>query len=195
VARATSVFAVRTIEVHSGSGRVRAEVQQALSSQLGRSLLRIDEGALTRQLEALPDVLSAKLERSFPNTIVVTAHAERAVLLARQGASSWVVSARGRVMRKVRDPHRSRLPRLWLPKTVTLEAGETLPLDEGRMAAAAVAPIARRVYPGGVRTVVTAKDALTLVLGEGTQVRLGDLGDLRLKLAIARRILHVAASS
>ena len=63
------------------------------------------------------------------------------------------------------------------------------------MAAAAVAPIARRAYPGGVRAVVTGKEALTLVLGEGTQVRLGDLGDLRLKLAIARRILHVAAAN
>ena len=63
------------------------------------------------------------------------------------------------------------------------------------MAAAAVAPIARRAYPGGIRTVVSGKEALTLVLGEGTEVRLGDLGDLRLKLAIARRILHVAAAS
>ena len=36
-----------------------------------------------------------------------------------------------------------------------------------------------------------AKDAeLTLVLGSGLELRLGDAGDLRLKLAIARRILR-----
>ena len=93
-------------------------------------------------------------------------------------------------MRKVDDPRRSRLPRLWVGKSVQLATGETLPLDQGRIAAAAVAPIARRAYPGGVRTVVSGKEALTLVLGEGTEVRLGDLGDLRLKLAIARRILR-----
>ena len=195
VARDTSVFAIRTIEVHSGSPRVKAEVEHALASEVGRSLVRIDEGALTRRLEALPDVLSAKFERSFPNTLKVTVHAERAVLLVRQGATSWVVSARGRVMRKVGNPRRSRLPRLWLAKNVQLATGETLPLDQGRMAAAAVAPIARRAYPGGVRTVVSGKEALTLVLGEGTEVRLGDLGDLRLKLAIARKILHVAAAN
>ena len=80
------MFAVRTIEVHSGPPRVKAEVQKTLSSELGRSLLRVDEGALTRQLEALPDVLSATFERSFPNTLVVTVHAERAVLLVRQGS-------------------------------------------------------------------------------------------------------------
>jgi hypothetical protein len=167
-----------------------------LSPELGRSLLRVDEGALTTRLEALPDILSAKLERSFPNTLVVTAHAERGVMLVRQGAkASWLVSARGRVMRKIDNPRRSRLPRLWLPKQVQLATGETLPLDEGRVAAAAVAPISRRAYPGGVRTVVSGPQSLTLVLGEGTELRLGDLGDLRLKLAIARRILHVAASN
>ncbi len=195
VARDTSVFAVRTIEVHSGSPRVKDEVQKTLSPELGRSLLRVDEGALTRQLDALPDVLSATFERSFPNTLIVTVHAERAVLLVRQGSKSWVVSARGRVMRKIGDPRRSRLPRLWVGKSVQLVTGETLPLDQGRVAAAAVAPIARRAYPGGVRAVVSGKEALTLVLGEGTEVRLGDLGDLRLKLAIARRILRVAAAN
>jgi cell division septal protein FtsQ len=195
VARDTSVFAVRTIEVHTGSPRVKGEVEKVLASELGRSLLRIDESLLTRRVEALPDVVSARFERSFPNTLEVTVHGERAVLLVRQGAGSWVVSARGRVMRRVAVPRRSRLPRLWLPKSVRLSVGETLPLDQGRMAAAAVAPIARRAYPGGVRAVVTGTDALTLVLGKGTQVRLGDLGDLRLKLAIARRILHVAATN
>jgi POTRA domain, FtsQ-type len=195
VARDTSVFAVRTIDVHAGSPRIKAEVEKTLTSEFGRSLLRVDEGALTRRLEALPDVLFAKFERSFPSTLEVTVYGERAVLLVRQGAKSWVVSARGRVMRKVVDPRRSRLPRLWLPKSIEVSAGETLPLDEGRMAAAAVAPIARRAYPGGVRAVVTGPEALTLVLGKGTQVRLGDLGDLRLKLAIARRILHVAATN
>jgi len=195
VARDTSVFAVRTIDVHSGSPRVKAEVEHALSSELGRSLLAVDEGALTRRLEALPDVLSAKFQRSFPNTLEVTVHAERAVMLVRQGSASWVVSARGRVMRKVDNPRRSRLPRLWLAKKIQVATGETLPLDQGRMAAAAVAPIARRAYPGGVRTIVSGKETLTLVLGKGTELRLGDLGDLRLKLAIARKILHVAATN
>ena len=44
VARETSVFAVRTIEVHSGSPRVKAEVQKALAPELGRSLLRDRRG-------------------------------------------------------------------------------------------------------------------------------------------------------
>jgi len=193
LARETSIFAVRTVEVHAASPRIEVEVEKALAPQLGRSLLRVDLGALTRQLEALPDVVSATFDRSFPNTLIVTVRGERPVLLVRQGPASWLVSARGRVMRKVDNPRRSRLPRLWLGKNVQLALGETLTLADGRTAAAAVAPIARRAYPGGIRTVLSGNEVLTLVLGEGTQVRLGDLGDLRLKLAIARRILHVAA--
>jgi len=40
-ARETSIFAVRTVEVHAASPRVKAEVRKALAPQLGRSLLRV----------------------------------------------------------------------------------------------------------------------------------------------------------
>ena len=36
---------------------------------------------------------------------------------------------------------------------------------------------------------------LTLVLGGGLELRLGDTGDLRLKLAIARRILRATVAA
>jgi hypothetical protein len=44
-----------------------------------------------------------------------------------------------------------------------------------------------------VRLVRGGKE-LTLVLGSGLEVRLGDHGDLQLKLAIARRILHATTT-
>jgi hypothetical protein len=73
-------------------------------------------------------------------------------------------------------------------RDVPLAVGGALP---ARLAAAARAASAGRGagLPGGLRTVEVGSDALTLVLGSGLEVRLGDDGDLRLKLAIARRIL------
>jgi hypothetical protein len=68
--------------------------------------------------------------------------------------------------------------------------GETLGAKEGGLAAAALAPLSRGTFPTSVRTVRQAGSELTLVLRSGLEVRLGGLGDLRLKLAIARRILH-----
>lgn len=191
VARQTSVFAVRTVEVEGGTPQVKAEVQRALRPVLGVSLLRLDRPALSRRLAALPDVVSASFDRSFPHTLRVEVRAERPVLLIRQGTrASWLVSSFGRVMRRVRVPRRSSLPRLWLPRTVGIRVGETLPAADGKLAAAAVAPIA----PGTlhVRTVDTRSAGLTLVLRAGPEIRLGGIGDLRLKLAIAGRILHWA---
>ena len=45
-------------------------------------------------------------------------------------------------------------------------------------------------FPTPVRFVRVAGAELTLVLGSGLEVRLGGVGDLRLKLAIAHRILR-----
>jgi cell division protein FtsQ len=194
VARGTSMFAVRTIAISGGSPRARFEAKHALKGDLGRSLLRIDEHALSQRLDALPDIVSATFDRSFPHTLHVRLKSERAVLLIRQGSTaSWVVSSRGRVMRRLSSPKRSPLPRLWLPKTVAIDAGETLRAADGGLAAAAVAPIVGRGYRGGVRTVTSSPGSLTLTLKNGPQIRLGDIGDLRLKLMIARKILQYAA--
>jgi cell division protein FtsQ len=196
VARETSVFAVRTIAIEGGSPRVKAEVRHALADELGRSLLRVSGAQIDREIVSIPDVVSVHVTRSFPSTLRVTVRVERGVLLLRQGSSSWMVSSFGRVMRKIRNPRRSSLPRLWLPsKAVAISLGETLPPFDGKIAAAALAPIAPGSFAGGVRTVDSTPTGLTLWLASGPQIRLGDIGNLRLKLTIARRILHVAAAS
>jgi cell division protein FtsQ len=192
LARETSLFAVRAIAVSGGSPHVQAEVRRALRPELGRSLIVISGSEIASLVAPIPDVVSVRFDRAFPHTLHVTVRAEHAVLLIRQRRKSWVVSSRGRVMATVRHPRRSELPRLWLPASVPVNVGERLPLYDGSLAAAAVAPIAPGVFH--VRTVVSSKSALTLVLGSGTQIRLGDLGDLELKLAVARRILRVGTA-
>ncbi len=194
VARETSIFAVRTIAVSGGSPHVQAEVRRVLAPELGRSLIVVSGGEVAKLVAPLPDVVSVRFNRSFPHTLQVTVRPEHAVLLLRQRRKSWVVSSRGRVMATVQHPRASKLPRLWLPASVPVSVGERLPLYDGSLAAAAVAPIAAGPVHVGVRTVISSKSALTLVLGSGTQIRLGDLGDLQLKLAIARRILRISTA-
>ena len=186
----TSVFAVRRLAVGGGSPRAQAEVRRALAPELGRSLLRVSGADLDRRTAKLPDVISVRFDRAFPHTLRVTVKAERAVLLLRRVKESWVVSARGRVMRKIPSPKSSSLPRMWIPKGTPVAVGETLSRANGALAAAAVAPIGKKTLPGGVRFVVSGASELTLVTGAGLEIRLGDIGDLRLKLAIARRILQ-----
>jgi cell division protein FtsQ len=187
----TSMFAVRRLDVVGGSPGVQEELRAALAPELGRSLLRIDSAEIARRVAPLPDVIDVTYDRRFPNTLHVRVQAERPVLLLRRGKNdTWLVSARGRVMRQLHTAKLSSLPRVWVPTSTDVTVGETLAPKNGGLAAAALAPLSRGTFPTPVRFVREAGTELTLVLGSGLEIRLGGLGDLRLKLAIARRILH-----
>jgi cell division septal protein FtsQ len=192
VARDTSLFALQTLDVRGSTPQIRAEVAGALHDEVGTSLLRVGDADLTRRLDALPDVAWFTFDRSFPHTLKIVVHGEVPALVVRQvpGKQGYLVAATGRVLRPMPNPSLSHLPRLWVTDAVSIEVGQNLPAKVGGSAAAAA--IARSLHlPGGVSTVAPTPSGLTLTLGNGVQVRLGDVGDLRLKLAIAKRILRV----
>jgi cell division protein FtsQ len=194
VARDTAVFAVQTVEIQGGTPAIRAEVRSALASDRGRSLLRIDGSDLERRLAPLPDVHSFRYDRAFPHTLRVVVRPERPVLVVRRGHDAFLVAASGRVLRPLTHPRLSSLPRLWLKKDVAVRPGDALP---GSTIAAPVvlASLAGAELPGGVKDVRLGPGELTLDLIGGLEVRLGDVGDARLKLAIARRILHMTGAA
>ena len=189
LARETSMFAVRSIQVEGATPRVTAQAQQALRSFEDTSLLRLNGAAVIRRLEALPTVLSATYDRDFPHTLRVRLVLEQPVAVLRRGLSSWLVSARGRVMASV-DPKRYlRLPRIWLVATTQVETGAILDDRSGGGAARALSvlatsPVERRVLWASVRD-----GSLTAGLRSGLELRFGSLSDLQLKLAIAGSIL------
>ena len=187
----TSIFAVRELDIVGGSPRVQDELRTALAPELGRSLVRVNAADIARRVAPLPDVIDVTYDRRFPHTLRVRVQAERPVLLLRRGkADTWLVSARGRVMRQLRTANLSSLPRVWVPTSTSVTVGETLAPKSGGLAAAALAPLGAGTFPTRVRSVRETGSELTLVLRSGLEIRLGGLGDLRLKLAIARRILH-----
>ncbi len=189
-ARETSLFALRTLDVRGGTPAIRAEVRQALAGDVGRSLLRVGNADLARRLAALPDVSSFTFDRSFPHTLRVVVRREQPVLVVRRvpGSDAYLVAATGRVLRALPNARLSHLPRLWVTHAVAVTVGAGLPSTLTAAASAAAAARAVRL-PGGVHTVRATSSELTLALGSGLEVRLGDTGDLRLKLAIARRII------
>jgi hypothetical protein len=67
--------------------------------------------------------------------------------------------------------------------------------SEDLPAAVAAGPLRSVRLPARVSLVENGSKGLLLVLAGGFQVRLGDVGDLRLKLAIARRILLVTGAA
>jgi cell division protein FtsQ len=188
-ARETSVFAVQRIEITGGRPRVQAAVRQALRDERGVSLVKVDPDVLGASLaQRVPEVESATVDRAFPHTLSVHIRPERAVAVLRRGAGSWVVSARGRVLRPIPHGALLSLPRIWLGRGDTLEPGDRIDDESGARAVAALAPL--RGYGLHPRIVRVSESELTLVLRTGVELRLGDTGDLRLKFSIARRVLR-----
>jgi cell division protein FtsQ len=186
-ARQTNVFSLDRIDVDGAPRATAGRIRAALRPYLGESLVRFDRGAAERRLASVPEVAEAHFDRDFPHTLKVRVRLERPVAVLRRGSDAWLVSSGARVLAQLKRPY-PRLPRMWLPAAADVSVNATL-AGVGAMGVAAVAPLRALHLDAPVRQVVAGDGELTLVLASGTRLRLGDTGDLRLKLAIARRIL------
>ena len=189
----TSIFALQRIEVEGASPTVAAEVRRTLGPYTGQSLVRFDSSAAERRLATLSEIAGAKFDRAFPHTLKVQVRTERPVAVLRRGADAWLVSATARVLRPLERPF-PRLPRIWLPRSADVAVNATLG-GAGAQGVAALAPLGPLRVGAEVKQVRTGDGELTLVLGSGTEIRLGDSGDLRLKLSIAKQLLPLTAGA
>jgi cell division protein FtsQ len=189
VARETSLFGIRTIEVTGADGPVARQVRRALDERAGESLFGLDLDAVRTDVAALPTVAAVTFDRAYPHTLRVTVVPERPVAVVRQGADAFVVSERARVMARVERTAQPALARIWVARDVLLDPGAFV---DGELATAvgAVAPLAGIDFPSRVVSVATT-DGLTLRLRSGLELRLGDTRNVDLKLAVAGRVLHL----
>ena len=188
-ARDTSTFAVRTIDVRGGTPALRTEVRARLAPLLGRSLLALNGRGLERRVDDLPAVVSTTYDRAFPHTLRVTVVPERPVAVLHRGKQTWLVSARGRAIARIKAGTRPGLPRIWVPTAAQVSAGAFLAPGDGGTAARALQLAAG--FPARFSTVTFAHGQLTMRLRLGLELRLGEPVDVRLKLAIARRALRL----
>ena len=187
-ARSTSAFAVDRIAVSGASPEVAADVRKALAPALGESLLGLDLNELTERAERVPTVAAASFDRGFPHTLEIAVVPEVPVAVLRQGSSSWLAAAGGRIVAELEQGERPGLPRVWLKRTVDVRVGESLRGPQ-RLAVAAVAPLVGDPLPSAVNSVLAGREGVTLTLRSGVELRLGDLADLAVKLEVARRVL------
>jgi len=188
LARETSLFGVGSIDVSGASPGVAKQVERALAGRRGDSLVWLDLEAARRDVLALSTVAGVSFDRAFPHTLRVTVDPERPVAVARQGLEAYVLSARGRVIARVDRHAKPQLARMWVAKDVALERGQLVDGDV-KVAVEAVTPLAGAHFPGRVASLTTADDQLTLRLRSGLELRLGDIRDVDLKLAVAARVI------
>ena len=189
LARETSLFAIDTIEVHGGSAPVERQVRQALAQFAGKPLVGLDGSAVLERVEALPTVVSATYDRDFPHTLRITVVPERPAAILRRGPDSWLVSTRGRVMERLAASAVPHLPRIWISTRTKVRTG-------GEVSGAGAAAVARAAGFAGAfasRIVSATYTHGTLVfrLRSGLELLLGEPRDVKLKLAVAQRVIPV----
>ena len=193
-ARQTALFALHRIQVDGAPPAVAAQVRATLRAYVGRSLVRFDAAAAARRLSAVSEIADMHFDRAFPHTLKVRVRLERPVAVLRQGADAWLVSSSARVLRHLDRRPYPRLPRIWVPQSASIGVNSTLG-GLGAKGVAALAPLRPLRIGADVRQVRTGDGELTLVLGSGTELRLGDSGDLRLKVSIAKQLLPLAVGA
>ena len=173
LARETSLFAVRSVEVEGASASVAADVRAALRSYEGRSLVAVDAGAVEQRADALPAVRSAVVDRAFPHTIRIRIAPEVPVAVLRRGSESWLVSARGRVIQPIEREEMTKSG-IVLPDTAkekptegkVVAVGEGRVNDEGKRVPLAVKPGDRVLFGSFAGTAVKESGKEYLILEE-----------------------------
>lgn len=190
VARETPLFAVQHVSVSGASPRVARDVRAALRSVGGSSLVKVDAGALERRLADLPSVVGATVDRAFPHDLDVVVQPERPVGLLRAEATTWVVSARGVVIRAWTGDDDIRLPRIGVGDDASdaLAPGSSVGGDVAQGALRVLDRIPA-TFPVHVRRLRIEEGTVRLGLGHGRDLRLGSEERLGAKIAAAAAVL------
>jgi cell division septal protein FtsQ len=195
-ARMTPVFAVRTIEVSGAPQSVREAVREAAEPFQGKSLVGLDGEALVTELRAIPSVRSATYDRAFPSTLRIFVTPEVPLAVLRLGRDRWLVSERGRVIRRyVRDPE-ARFPYFHLPERANIGPGTFVSDETARVVLRALAAAPPK-FPARIDKVSVEEGELTMALHApwgDPELRLGEPVDVRAKLAAAAAVLRALAA-
>jgi cell division protein FtsQ len=191
LARETRLFAVDRIEVEGASPRVTGQVQRTLASLVGTPLVGLDGATVLRKVDALPTVVHASYDRAFPHTLRVTVVPERPAAVLRSGPDSWLVSARGRVIERLRSPALPKLSRIWVSAHTPVRVGAKL---AGGTATVAHALGLAGAFASRVESASYTDRGLVFRLHSGLGLLLGDGSDVKLKLAVAARVLTLLPS-
>ncbi len=189
VARTTSLFAVRDVEVAASSPSVAADVRAVVEPHLGSSLVALDASALEARLSAIPSVRAVTVDRAFPHTLAVTVERERPLAVVPDGERAWLVGASGRVLQEIEPAGRSRLARIRVHLARPPEPGATL-TDPPTVAALRVLDSLPRRLARETLVVTAEADQVAVVLRDGLELRLGEPTSIAAKLAAATAVLH-----
>jgi cell division protein FtsQ len=166
----SSLLVVRNVQV-AGSHKVpAARIRAAAAIRPGTPMARLDSGAVARRVERIPQVRSARVRRSWPDSVVITVQARTPALAVRDAGQFELVDVDGVVVATVAS-RPARMPVLREP-----------PYQLRGSPAVRAAVLVLNHLPAGIRAQVTSvaadtvTEAVTLRLRGGVSVRWGGPG-------------------
>ena len=97
-ATADAGLSLQTVEVHGRGETRQADVVGALGAPRGAPLLSLDIDAMRERLAALPWIVSAEVERRYPDRLVVTVTEAEPLALWQRKQKLFLVSRTGKVI-------------------------------------------------------------------------------------------------
>jgi cell division protein FtsQ len=162
----SSVLGAKTITVVGTHTLTVAQVRAAADIPAGAPLIRLDQGEVTRRVEALPDVASAQVRLRYPHTVIISVTERVAIGYVTAGNAFGLVDHSGHQFRTV-----ATVPTA-LPHFVVV-AGAPAQAVGAAMASVAAALSGTPVLAQLSLIQAAQPDAITLVLRDGRTVLWG----------------------
>jgi cell division protein FtsQ len=181
-------LAVDEIAVVGGKHVTSADVATAAGLDASDNLLLVSTGRVASQVEELPWVASAKVDRKLPGTVRVKVVERVARVVLAAGESRWLLDARGNVLGPVTGEN-AELPVLAAAAVAELEPGTRVPEKEVRDALTALRALAPGIRKEVAALLAPSSERITLSLHDGTQVRFGAAESLDAKNEVLQALL------
>ena len=187
IALKTPVFALQRIQVEGAPPALAAQIRTALGPLEGKSLVSFGRSDADRRLAGFPQIATVRYDRDFPHTLRVQVTVEQPVAVLRKASDAWLVSASGRVLELLKPGSYPPLPRIWLAAETDVSVGAPVETGDALRVAAALPSAHLPAHVLAVRD--DGGGQLVLQLAGRREIRLGDLGNLAVKLAVVAAVL------
>ena len=182
------LLAVDEIVVQGGEHVTTQEVAAITGLDPTDNLLLVSTGRVASQVEELPWVAGAKVDRKLPGTvrIKVVERVPRVVLATSE--ARWLLDARGHVLGRASADDEG-LPVLAAATVGSISEGMQIAESEVRDALTALRSLAPRIRADVAAVLAPTSERITLSLTDGTQVRFGAAESLGAKNEVLQALL------
>jgi cell division protein FtsQ len=182
----SSLLVVRHVQVSGNRGVPAAEVSAASGIEHGTPLARLNSAIAERRIERIPQVLSALVSRSWPDTVVIAVRERTPQLAVAEGTGFELVDVHGVVVRRSAS-RPAGMPLLKSPPA-QLRGSPAV-----RAAAAVLASLPAPVRARVLAVTDTASTGVTLQLRGRVTVRWGDARRSAAKATELQALLRTGA--